>query len=358
MRALLIIFLAISHLCIYSQIDPQIIGFVPTLIDEASGLECPTEISCWTFNDSGDNSRLFKVAPNGTFISQTILENANHQDYEDITRSEDGRYFIGDFGNNQNDRQNLRIYIIEDLEMAGSSVATEVIEFQYSDQTDFPPSNSEMNFDVEAMIHFQDSLFLFTRNRTNPYNGLTKFYSLSDESGTQTATLRGALFGNLSETYNSVTGADISPDGNRIALLSEGSITILTGIQSGISNAVPHYNYFSFTNDLEGISFIDDCRVRIIEEGVNASLYELNTCNIITGIDDLSTVTPTIMVKGNEIVTSGFKDIQKVQLLDGLGSLIHSSKTTHNLDLSAVPVGLYLIIIQDSGRSYSQAFIR
>lgn len=343
-----------------SQIDPQLIGTLPGLINESSGLECTSEMSCWTFNDSDDNSRLFRVNSNGVFLSQVILEDADHVDYEDIARAEDGTYYIGDFGNNQNDRTDLRIYKTNDLDLAGGSIATELIQFEYSDQTQFPPDADAKNYDVEAMIHMGDSLILFSRNRTSPYDGFTKIYALSDQVGTHVAEYRGSLFGNLSSTYNSVTAADISPDGAKIVLLTRGSVFILEDFSSGIQNAQVTYNFFSFSASFEGLSFIDDCTVLLSEEadGSDAGIYSLDICDLVDDLAEYDNAQIQIKIEKGLLLLNSREPIQKVQILDGLGRLVGEFNGNNPISISHLSSGSYLVQAFSENSSFYSRFIR
>jgi hypothetical protein len=71
-----------------------------------------------------------------------LVENTENHDWEDITQDAAGNIYIGDFGNNENDRQNLSILKV-DLKDA-SQKSTKVIQtttFHYEGQTEFPPKN-------------------------------------------------------------------------------------------------------------------------------------------------------------------------------------------------------------------------
>lgn len=355
LRCLFIISVVLFWTNYSAQVNPIQVGSLASLINEASGLQCLNPDLCYTFNDSDDNSRLYRIDGNGQFISQLVIEGVPQIDYEDIAYASDGRLFIGDFGNNTNDRQDLRIHILTDF--SGSVSVPSTIEFEYEDQTSFPPSASELNFDVEAMIHWQDSLFLFTRNRTSPYNGLTKVYSLSDEAGSQTAQLRGEVFGNLSEIHNSITAADISPSGNRIVWLTRGSIFLFSGPSSNLSNEIPTYNFFSISRSYEGVSFIDDCNILLVEEGESAGIYALNTCDILTGLEvqfDENEI--QIYEHGGTLFIESELGVGSVQIIDYLGRAIITQDAKPSIDISHLSTGTYIASVKIGNNSYSHRF--
>ncbi|NND94524.1 MAG: T9SS type A sorting domain-containing protein [Flavobacteriales bacterium] len=358
MRTVFTLIIFFFSLISISQVDPVITGMLPALIDEASGLQCGSPDICWTFNDSEDGSRLYEISSGGLFSSQVIMQGASQMDYEDIARASDGRFFIGDFGNNNNDRDDLKIYITGDLDTSSSSsVSVETIEFTLADQSQFPPQDQNLNFDIEAMIHHEDSLYLFTRNRTEPYNGWTKFYKLPDSPGTYEAVLVDSIFGNLSSTFSSVTGADINPTTDRIALLTNGSLYILTGFEDGLDQADIDYNFFSFNSSFEGISFIDQCTVLLVEEGDPAMIYSINTCNIVSDLDEEADTGQFQIILRNRILTFlGIQGFPAIRILDSLGREVLSSQGSSELSLSTLTAGVYIVQVATSNSHSSMMF--
>jgi hypothetical protein len=349
---LALVFLFIGTQALLSgQVSPVVVGNLPSIISEASGLQCTSPGICYTFNDSNDDSRLYRISEGGTFISQLVIQGVPHIDYEDIAYASDGRLFIGDFGNNNNDRQDLAIHILTEYE--GSVTVPTTIEFSYEDQSEFPPGDEAKNFDVEAMIHWQDSLFLFTRNRTSPFNGITKIYALSDAPGVRIAQLRGELFGNLSEIHSSVTAADISPSGNRIAWLTRGSLYLFTSPGNMLSNETPTYNFFAFSRDYEGVSFIDDCNLLLVEEGDAASIYSLSTCDVVTEVGIQYNTDKVRIRQANQVLyLQSDSEINSVAIYDNLGRRMHYDKYRGGIGLSNMSTGSYIVLIDLEGITY------
>ena len=80
--------------------------------------------------------------------------------------------YIGDFGNNANERKNLNIYKVPNVNSgSGDKIEAEKISFHYPEQKKFPPKKSKMSFDCEAFFHHNDFLYLITKDRTRPYSG-------------------------------------------------------------------------------------------------------------------------------------------------------------------------------------------
>lgn len=198
------------------------IGALPSSLEETSGLEYNSPNSLWTHNDSGGEPKIYEIDTLGALQRTVVLRGATNVDWEDIAQDAQGRFYIGDIGNNDNNRTNLRIYRIPNPSTLASDTAdVEVIRYTYEDQAAFPPADSLKQFDMEAMFVWQDSIYLFSKNRTNPHDGICKYYSLPADTGTHIARLRGSFnLGSGSQQETWITAADISPDGEHVVLLS------------------------------------------------------------------------------------------------------------------------------------------
>jgi hypothetical protein len=185
------------------------IGKLPKSIEESSGLILYNDTLFITHNDSGDKPILYFINLNGDLIHQVTISNAINDDWEEITKDEKGNIYIGDFGNNHNKRRNLSIYKIEPENLFKvTHIVAKLITFSYPDQTAFPPSDSLLNFDAEAMFFYQDSLWIFTKCRAVPFHGNSFIYTIPSQPGNYTATAKGKLFiGDSGFAKDAVTGA-------------------------------------------------------------------------------------------------------------------------------------------------------
>jgi len=104
-------------------------------VAESSGL-LYTGGKLWTLNDSGNTPELFRLdSATGRVVQQVRLTNAANIDWEDLAA--DARYvYVGDFGNNNGDRRNLRILRVAqaDLGPAATTATAEEINFSYPDR--------------------------------------------------------------------------------------------------------------------------------------------------------------------------------------------------------------------------------
>jgi hypothetical protein len=183
---------------------------LPDQLKEASGLYIAALDSLYWLNDSGDLPQLYLTNAKGR-LTDIIPLPVRNVDWEDLTHDDAGNIYIGDFGNNRNNRQDLKIYIFHPQEGTLDS-----IEYAYPDQLTFPPPVVERNFNMEGFFWFRDSLHLFSKNEVGRGNGFTKHYRLPAQAGTQVLDLQDSLY--LKNRV--VTGAAMSPDREAVALLT------------------------------------------------------------------------------------------------------------------------------------------
>ncbi|MFC2120918.1 T9SS C-terminal target domain-containing protein, partial [Bacteroidota bacterium] len=122
--------------------------------------------------------------------------------------------FIGDFGNNNGNRNNLVIYRIpkSDLLKENASIVTaERINFTYPDQIDYSSKPFNTKFDCEAFVCSGDSLYLFSKDWINLK---TRLFSIPSHPGSYTAVLKDSI-----DAKGLITSATISHDLNKIYLI-------------------------------------------------------------------------------------------------------------------------------------------
>jgi hypothetical protein len=123
-----------------------------------------------TQNDSGGEPKLFELDTlTGEVLRTVVVANAENYDWEDL--AQDSLYiYIGDIGNNNGNRKDLKIYRIlkqDYIQSDKDTVYSEVIGFQYKDQKDFSPKRFSSNYDAEGLIATKDSLYIFSKNWIN-----------------------------------------------------------------------------------------------------------------------------------------------------------------------------------------------
>ncbi len=276
----------LSFLWIYSMgqdVRLTKLGDLPPRLYESSGLEYTRDNNSdniWTIVDS-NLAILFCLDSIGQIKKAIHLNNVNHG-WEDLSQDDLGNFYVGDFGNNFNKRKDLKIYKIPAPDYLKEKVVTaEIINFHYPDQRDFPPGPKARNFDMDAMICFGNSIYLFSKNRTKPFSAYTKMYKLPNIPGDYTAELIDSVYlgpGHMLNTW--VTGADISPDKKTMALLTHDKVWLFQCFNGDAffkgKKKTIELNHFS---QKEGICFFDNETLFIADERteniLGGSLYQL-----------------------------------------------------------------------------------
>jgi hypothetical protein len=270
------------------KIRPEKIGRLPNEINESSGLARNDLNAFWTMNDHGAD-RLYKISireMNGNYVGGIPVDSVSHFDWEDLTQDDSGTVYIGDFGNNANRRHTLAVYRIKipknvlvpavmDTAHSEFRISGQKISFHYQDQKQFPPRPGNWNFDCEAFLHAGDSLYLFSKNLSNPNNGFTKMYRLPDQPGSYVAELVDSFY--LNEP---VTSADITPDGKTVALLTYFSLWVFKDFsgQNFLDGKVFRFPFKKLTQK-EAICFANDHELFVTDEkhyGRGGKLYKID----------------------------------------------------------------------------------
>lgn len=171
-------------ICFYGNSQKlEVIQKLPATLSEISGLTFLNDTILVAHNDSGNEPILYFLNLKGDVIHQVEITQAKNKDWEAIAC--DGKFvYIGDIGNNGNNRKDLVIYKVPTHEILNKkSIDAEKIEISYLDQATFPPADSLLNFDAEAMAFHNDSLHIFTKCRTKPFDGNSYQYSVSTKPG-------------------------------------------------------------------------------------------------------------------------------------------------------------------------------
>jgi hypothetical protein len=284
--------------CKYASfaLTPKLICALKSKFDECSGIEYQYETVSsgvtlgryWIFNDGGNGNLLYTIDTTDGGEKENIeLKGVLNTDWEDIAQ-DDQYMYVGDFGNNSGNRTDLRIQKINKPSLVGikksDNQSPETIFFSYPDQKDFR-KNEVSDFDCEAMIATSTNLYIFTKDHTSLD---TRVYKMSKVAGTNQATLIGVF-----KSDGLITGADISPDGTRLALIGfnivsdKAFVWLMTDFTGDAfftgKKFLIDIGYRSTIGQTEGVSFRNNENLVITNEqykGINPSLYELNIASV------------------------------------------------------------------------------
>lgn len=259
-----------------NSLSLKVMASLPEKLSEVSGIVA-TDTIVWMIEDSGNKPILHGLNYDGKLELTIKLDDITNNDWEDLTRDSKQNLYIGDFGNNDNDRKDLAIYKISPNE---PSSTVEKINFYYPEQTHFPAKKKEKLYDCEAFFIYQNAFYLFTKNRSKGFDGTTLIYKIPAIAGNHPAQLIGKF--KTCANYNScvITGAAISPDEKKIVLLGHEKIWLFEDFNGDdfLSGKITELalNHYS---QKEAVSFKDNDNLIIADERTKkkgGNLYEVS----------------------------------------------------------------------------------
>jgi hypothetical protein len=158
---------------------------LPEKLIESSGLAY-TSHGLFSLSDN-KSPEIYRIdLADGKILQTLIISNHTFSDKEALSFDEDYLY-IGDFGNNKDNRTDLKIVKVKFEDITDEEVVRvdgEAIFFYYPEQQHFSSKKRDRRFDCEAMVVLQDSIYLFTKQRSDHH---TTVYALPKDMGTYAA---------------------------------------------------------------------------------------------------------------------------------------------------------------------------
>ena len=363
-----LIFLFFGLLTIKSQTASEITNIQTPDLDENSGLIFYNN-NIITFNDSGGEANLYEINASTGNITRTVtITNATNVDWEDITQ--DASYiYIGDIGNNNGNRTDLKIYKIAKNDYNGSDdiAVAEIISYSYADQLDFNSNSNNTNWDAEGLISYGEQLLIFSKNWVD---NRVNVYSIPKTNGTYSALLESSY-----NTNGLITSAEISLNENIIYLIGysnsqapfmytihgipNNSLDIFSGIISEkVSNIVPlgnqveaialfeitpnqHRLYISnekFIFSYEDITIIFPPKLWLIE--IDAETFTLDV------LDITSDLTFTIFPNPLNKTLNLSEKVDEIIIFDLLGSIVTKQQYVKKISIENLNPGHYIAHIK------------
>ena len=263
-----------------SNIDIKTLYPLPKKLKEVSGITYFPETNLiYALEDSGNENEIYAINSQGKLEKTIAITNAKNVDWEDITKDQKGNIYIGDFGNNDNERQDLCIYKVAKEELNKENAVSEYkISFSYPEQTEFPPKKKELFYDVEGFFEHQNYFYLFTKNRSKGFDGTAFIYKILNAPGMQKAVKIGEF--RTCDNYNHcvLTSAAMSPDGKKVALLSHDKIVLFKDFSGdSFNNGTQTEITLNHFSQKEAIVFKDNNTLLIADEKtkkIGGNIYE------------------------------------------------------------------------------------
>ncbi|WP_418263455.1 hypothetical protein [Flavobacterium faecale] len=252
----------------------------PKSLKEVSGIvtiQNSELIGC--LEDSGNKSKVYFLDLTGEIQHSIKVKGLENKDWEDIAKDPQGNLYIGDFGNNDNIRQDLAIYKLDKTALTKSEIhPSAIIEFAYPEQKDFPPKKKNRHFDVEGYVVFQNNFYLFTKNRSSNFDGTAFIYKVPNVSGKHQAKKIGEFKTGPDYQNYAITSVALSPDQKKLAILTHSKIILLENFKGDdfLSGKRTEIDLHHFSQK-EAICFKDNFSLYIADEKVKntgGKLYE------------------------------------------------------------------------------------
>lgn len=311
----------------------------------------------WTQVDNSSPPVLHEINKDCNVIRTLAVENVQKTDWEDIAHDDSGSIYIGDFGNNNNNRTNLSIYILRDVKQHPfDTITAQEIHFKYANQKEFPPSSGERNFDMEAMIWYRDSLHLFSKNRTEPFTGYTYHYTMPAIPGDyELIPVDSFKTGDGPMVFFWITGAAINEKDKQLILLSHDRMWLLTDFDlshffQGTSQMILLPTY----TQKEGIGYAKDNTWYLTDEyfptlGIGGNLYEMKL-NAITQLNEDEEIEfeihPNPVRDFLQVLIPDFKEGNEIKIYDFMGNLCKNyviNKLRTNIPMDDLANGIYYV---------------
>ena len=261
----------------------KLVSHLPGKAKEISGIEYfQGEDVIWFINDSRNPPEIYGLGIDNSKVEQTIrLTNASNIDWEDLARDNEGNLYIGDFGNNDSNREDLTIYgITQPGTLKSRRNKATITTFRFEDQNEFPPKEKDLSYDVESFIFLKGNFYLFTRNRAKKFDGKTKIYRLPAKEGDFVAELIGSYKTGNDASDCQVTSAAVHHESGTIALLSYNKVWIFSDYkEDDFASGKVREIKLKHSSQKESICFKSARELYIADErskGEGRNLYLLN----------------------------------------------------------------------------------
>ena len=231
----------------------NVIADIPTSLKETSAIEKTNNSNIvWVIQDAGNNNHLYGLNLKGAIVKDITISNGKNVDWEDLTSDSEGTIYIGDFGNNSENRTSFTIYKVPNAESITSSTDASLINFTLPEDMD--------SVDFESFFLYNGFFYVFSKDTKK-----CELIKVPNKAGYHAAQYVSKT--KLKDKHTKVTSADISDDGKTVVLLNHDKLWKLTGYSnddffSGNFEALE----FEHNSQKEGVNLINKNQVLITDE--------------------------------------------------------------------------------------------
>jgi hypothetical protein len=253
----------------------------PALV-EVSGLAASAKnaSTLWAHNDSGDTARLFAITPSGATRAVYTLTGATAIDWEDMAigpgpASGTPYLYAGDIGDNAQARSDVAVYRVPEPTVTDGGAqplaGVDRLTLRYPDGP----------HDAEAMFVDPRSgeLYLIQKSIGGGAVGIYRAPA-NLAAGSTTVMTRAGTLALPTGLANAVTAADITPDGDTIAVRSYGGVRLYSRTTSTVPAALglgPCAGPIPAEGQGESVAFQPDGRAySTVSEGASAQLHRFS----------------------------------------------------------------------------------
>ena len=229
----------------------RLIGHVANpRITESSGVVASRQFPnvFWTHTDGGGPKKQFLSAMtrNGKSLGEFYVGDVLISDWEDIAIDDQKHVFIGDIGNNDAKKSELVVHQVDEPD---PKTGTRVIHPTRSWRLRFP----DHPFDCESLFVWQGNGYVVSKVFDDARARIFRF-PLNEQKAPAVLELVATT-----KIDSPVTGADISPDGTLLALVSKAGAFVyrINGDVARAAKGKPHYTKFRHEH-IEGCTFVPE----------------------------------------------------------------------------------------------------
>lgn len=267
--------------CQKTNSQMEVLCKLPKKLKEVSGIQKSTENSFYAIEDSGNGTSLYEIDSDGKKHHEFKVGNAENIDWEDLASDKKGNLYIGDFGNNDNTRNDLCIYKVNPKSAKNGELNADYkVRFHYPEQKKFPPSKKELLYDCEAFFELDGFFYLFTKNRSKGFDGTSLIYKIPNQVGEHKAQLLGSYKTGGNYNSSAITGAAVNPDGSKFVLLSHSRIWLFKDFSGDdfLKGKITRFELNHYSQK-EAVCFKDDQTLLITDEKQKSNggnVYQVN----------------------------------------------------------------------------------